>query len=150
MTASIDVARDDMFTAFKTVWDAGAEAIIGEVPTAYWDGVGVPEEPDPSSPYVIPVIRHNPDTNHLLSADGTNVSRVEFFGVMIIAIRVPVTAGGAAVKAVKLGRLALTAFAGTTTSNHVWFRNPAVVEAGVDGHFYQVTATVSFEYDDFF
>lgn len=150
MTATIDTARDDIYSLLKTAWDSGSKNIAGEIPKIYWDGVNVPKSPDPSSYFAIAEIKHNPASNHMLAVDGVSRSRVEFFGVVTVAIRAPVKKGNAAQKAVQLGRLVLTAFTGRVSSNRVWFRNPAVIEAGVSDHWFQVNVVIDFTYDDFF
>lgn len=144
-------ARDDIYTAFKTVWDAQAGvANGGEVPEVRWDGVqktATPEEPPADKPWARVKVMHMTGGQITLGAVGNR--RFLRAGTVFVQVFVPYTRGQGLSLGDQLVMIARAAFEGRArTAQGVTFRNARSREVGPTRSWYQYNVMSDFEYEE--
>ena len=141
MSATVEQARNEIISTFKTAWDAGAESTGLNV--LYWDTEG--EVPD-SGAYARVTVRHaTGEQTTVGSAAGKR--RYERAGTVTVQIFTEHNEGGTLSD--KLVNIIENAFRGVTTSpGRVIFRRVRTNEIGQDSQWFQVNVLADFEYDE--
>jgi hypothetical protein len=149
MAATYTTATDEMLTAFRTAWEAGAGAYNGgSVPEVRYDGIGEEGPPDGEEPWARVAVRHATSEQATLSS-GAGFKRMEKRGIIAIQVFYPLALGGGPTgNSGKLAEVAKNAFEGTETPSHVWFRNARIIAVGADGPWYQLNVLADFVYDE--
>lgn len=147
MSATVEVARDEIQTQFRTAWDADVEST--GILVLYWDRPGkVPDGVDGDDnplPYVRVTIQHVAGSQPTVgSANGQR--RFRHNGFVTVQIFTPFGTGG--LKSDRLVKVVKDAFEGQTTPSNVIFRDVSVNEVGQSGDWFQVNVVALFEYDE--
>lgn len=147
MTATIEVARDEIAQLFLDAWNAatlssGLRVLFDDRP----ENVPTAASTDGNPPaWARLTIRHTSGSQATLAgADGR--SRWRRNGVVTVQIFAPFGTGLSISD--KLAMIALAAFEGQATASGVWFRNARLQEIGSDGPWFQVNVSAEFEYDE--
>lgn len=137
MTATFDVANNEILEFFKTAWDTtGFLALYENVEGA---------KPTTQDPWARAVIRNGePGPTSLSGALGKQ--RFERTGLLMVQIFIP--NGEGLSRGYTLGKIVVDAFEGKATPSQVWFRNARVNEIGPSDEWYQFNALVDFQYDE--
>ena len=140
-------ARDYILAKFKAKWDADTPALTGDasVPAVEWPNIEPPQPPlsAGNKPWARITVRHSRGSQRSFGeAPNRRFTRT---GVVTVQVFVPAAKRGL-VTGDRLGNVALSAFEGEE-SGDVWFRDAVLTEVGVDGNWYQMNATATFEYD---
>lgn len=132
---TITEARDDVFTLFKTAWDANG----GGAGLYYQDR---PTDPPETGPWGFIQMEH---------VDGGQRSigpTAIFERVALVTVQIWCEAGQGMTQSDTLAQVVLDAFEGEKTANGVWFRNARVGESGRDGEWYVTNVFVEASYDE--
>ena len=147
MSLTVEQARDEIHTLFKTAWDAGVETTGKTV--LYCDSkLVVPKTNDANN---------NPNTwaritvQHVLGyqASLSNRSGVKKFrreGIVTVQVFTPLGTGLSI--ADKVYTIVKNAFEGKHSPGNVWFRDVRVNEVGSSGNWFQGNVLADFEYDE--
>lgn len=149
MTTTYPNAIDEMFAAFRTVWNAGSAAIAGYVPEVRWPGVEKDDKP-PTEKYWVRVSQQTVAENQAtVNADTVNGKR-RFTGLGLIFIQIfaPMSKSDGYDKGRQLSVLAKSAFRGQDTPGGVIFRNARINELAPDGKAYRFNVVSEYEYDE--
>lgn len=143
MSANAIIARDESFAlihAAVSAWDATVKM--------YWEGVPIPPGAGPTSDdvWLRASLQHSTgEQSSLAGEDGVRRwNRTGFISVQCFA---PL-ASGSVQKATQLASVVRDALQGKQTTNCVWFRNPKINEIGEDRDWFNVNATIDFDYDE--
>lgn len=137
MTATFQVAKDEILGLFKTAWDTtGYEAI--------YENVG-DDPPGSADPWARATLRHFAGGQASLANDNGR-RRWEREGNIVIQIFVP--AGDGLSEAYDLAKIVADAYEGAATASQVWFRNVRIQEVGPDKSWFQVNVIADFTYDE--
>lgn len=144
MTANAIIVRDEAFAMIRA-------AVLAYDPTVkmYWEGVPTsPTNPPPTSndTWLRASLLHATGSQaSLAGVDGVRRwNRTGFISVQCFA---PL-AKGSAQAATKLACVVRDALQGKQTPSCVWFRNPKINEVGEDRDWFNVNATIDFDYDE--
>ena len=143
MTATAATARNEIFALIYA-------AVTAQVPAAkiVWEGTLVPADQMPTSDetWVRVSLRHvTGEQASLAGVDG--VRRWNRTGFVSAQCFAPLASGGIQA-ATELARVVRDALQGKTTASQIWFRNPRINEVGEDRDWFQVNATIDFNYDE--
>lgn len=147
MSLTIEQARDEIHTLFKTAWDAGIET-TGKV-VHYWDAKkAVPTTNDADS---------NPDSwaritlQHAVGSQASLANRSgqkRFRRSGLVTVQVFTPLGTGLNIGDKIYKIVVDAFEGKVTPGNVWFRNVRLNEVGPSGSWFQANIIADFEYDE--
>jgi hypothetical protein len=138
-------AKDEMFAALKTLWDAETPAVYGgAIPTIFWDGVP-PAQPVATASWAFVTLRHVAGSQVSLS-DPAGLRRFEKNGIITVSVFSPLIKGLALGE--KLAEIAKKSFEGKSTPGGVWFKNVRIVEVGPDGPWFMWNVLAEFRYDE--
>lgn len=144
MTASAIIVRDESFKLIRTAVSAYDGAV-----KMYWEGV--PTSPTNAAPtqndvWLRASLMHATGSQaSLAGVDGVRRwNRTGFISVQCFA---PL-ARGSVQKATQLACVVRDALQGKQTESCVWFRNPRINEIGEDRDWFNVNATIDFDYDE--
>lgn len=143
MSADPEVLRDETFTMVKN-------ALVAFDPTIkiYYQGKTNPSTPDDKDSWVRLSILHNPSGQGQASLAGTNgVRRWNRTGIVTGQCFAPL-ASGSVKRATEIAGVVRDALQGKQTPSCVWFRRPAISEIGEDDAWFNVNATIDFNYDE--
>lgn len=137
VTATQEVASDEMLAMFKTAWDTTSliavyENVRGATPTA-------------QAAWARPIIRHDPKGSQSLTG-ALNKIKYERHGRMVVSIFIP--NGNGLSLGRSLGKIVADAFEGKKSDSGVWFRNIRIVEVGPDDEWYMFNVGLDFVYDE--
>lgn len=149
MTATLTTARDEIHEVFQAAWDAGTPAVnAGVVPPTAYEG----------RPFVTPAaaawarirVRHTIGAQATLTGGLGGASKVRFrkTGIVTVSIFTPTEDGDDTTLTEQLASIAQATFQGKQTPSNIWFRDVVATEQGVDGPWFQLNVTASFEYDE--
>lgn len=144
MTANAAIARDETFELIRAAvaaWDPNVKM--------YWEGVPTSSSnpaPTSSQTWIRTSMNHvTGDQSSLAGEDGVRRwNRTGFISVQCFA---PL-ASGSVQRATQLACVVRDALQGKQTENCVWFRNPRIGEVGEDKDWFNVNATIDFDYDE--
>ena len=147
MSATMEVAKDEMQAQFRTAWDLDAEST--GILVLYWNRPGEPPDGLDADgnplPYARVTIQHVDGLQPTVgSANGTR--RFRHSGILTVQVFTAFGTGG--LKSDRLVKVVKDAFEGKTTASSVIFRRVAVSEIGHDGDWFQVNVVIHFEYDE--
>lgn len=139
MTADALVARDEIYELINNAIVASLPGVI-----VHWEGVeGVIPQ---NSKWLRVSLRHV--TGRQASLAGENgVRRWNRTGFVSVQCFAPLASGGVKA-ATEMACVVRDALQGKATESCVWFRNPRINEVGVDGDWFNVNATIDFDYDE--
>lgn len=137
MTATFQVAKDEILGVFKTAWDTTGhialyENVAGAVPPTV-------------APWARVSLRHLSGRQASL-AGGSGKRRYDRDGLITVQIFVP--SGEGLLEAYNLAKIVADAFEGAATASQVWFRDVRINEVGPDGSWFQVNVVAGFTYDE--
>lgn len=144
MTADAIIVRDESFALIRAAviaWDPAVKM--------FWEGVPTtPANPPAGSndTWLRAALQHGPQGQaSLAGVDGVRRwSRIGFISVQCFA---PL-ASGSVQRATRLASVVRDALQGKQTASCVWFRNPRINEVGEDRDWFNVNATIDFDYDE--
>lgn len=138
MPADPEIARDDIFGHFDTVWTP-----LGH-PVQY-DGVANKNLPPTTSiPWARTTLAHV-DGNQATLANSAGKSRFRHVGIFTVQVFTPLGDGGK--QAHSIAKTLLEGFQGTRTTNGIWFRNVRINRVGPTKNWFQLNVLANFEYD---
>lgn len=141
MTASAIIVRDESFAlinAAVTAWDSTVKK--------YWQGVPSAQAPASNDTWLRVSLQHvSGNQASLAGVDG--VRRWNRTGFITVQCFAPL-ASGSVKKATELACVVRDALQGKQTASCVWFRNPRINEVGEDKDWFNVNATIDFNYDE--
>lgn len=141
MTATLNQARNEIWSTFQDAWEADSTSEL--VPVLYPDVSGEPPE---EGAWVRASMIHTGSTQVTLSNE-TGARRFRRSGIVTIQIMTP--CGMGLTLSDQLTKIAMRAFEGVTTSpGGVMFLNVRPIEAGQSGNWYQVNVLADFQYDE--
>lgn len=137
MTATFEVAMDEILGVFKTAWDTtGFVALYENIAEAI---------PTTQVSWARATLRNS--TGRQATLSGANAAqRYRREGFLTVQIFIPI--GEGLPQAYSLSKVVTDAFQGTTTASEVWFRNIRVNEIGPDGEWFQTNVIIDFTYDE--
>lgn len=141
MTANAIIVRDQSFALINTAvtaWDGSVKK--------YWEGVPGQAAPTSNDIWLRASLQHVVGRqSSLAGVDGVRRwNRAGFISVQCFA---PL-ARGSVQKATQLACVVRDALQGKQTASCVWFRNPRINEVGEDKDWFNVNATIDFDYDE--
>lgn len=141
MTADAIIVRDESFALIRaavTTWDATVKM--------YWEGVPATTQPASNDIWLRASLKHGPQGQaSLAGVDG--VRRWNRKGFISVQCFAPL-ARGSVQKATQLACVVRNALQGKQTASCVWFLNPRIDEIGEDRDWFNVNATIDFDYDE--
>jgi len=141
MTATLDQARDEVLTVFKTAWEL--DATSQNIPVLYWD---VADDIPDSGAWVRISMRHLGGRQATLRG-ATGERRYRYTGIVTVQVFTPFSEGMVLNDA--LATIAKNAFEGVTTDpGRVILRNVRINEIGPDGQWFNTNVLADFEYDE--
>ena len=143
-------ARDEIFTLFKTTWDAGSPSLVGYVPTIEWQGVQPRGTPVASKHWCRASLQNVSEGQASLSISEGAPGRKRYtaFGLVFVQIFSPRSEANGFENGLLLSQVAKGAFRGKTTPGKVWFRNVRMQELEPEDSFYRLNVVAEFEYDE--
>lgn len=139
--ASIQDARDDILTLFKTAWDAQA----APVPPVAYPNVTFDRPPD-NSPWARVSVKHNTGAQATVGGSPGN-RRFRRFGMVVVELFTPTGQGLTASD--KYAKVAYDAFEGKSASpGGAFFYNVRVNEVGEDGAWFHTNVIAEFQWDE--
>ncbi len=150
MTVTFTEAVDLIFGIFNTAWTGGAEAIVGSVPTVHWQGMELPDKPDPDTFWCIAQLNTVQEKQATLRGgnDPIQAKRYTTTGIFTLQLYCPRSDSQAMDLGRQLAVLARNAFRKPENGNNVWFRNPRINELPPDENSYRLNVIVEYEFDD--
>lgn len=141
MTADATKVRDESFELIRAAvaaWDSSVKM--------YWQGVPANVQPASNDIWLRAALSHvTGNQSSLAGEDGVRRwNRTGFISVQCFA---PL-ARGSVQKATQLACVVRDALQGKQTESCVWFRNPRIAEIGEDRDWFNVNATIDFDYDE--
>lgn len=149
MTATVEQARDQIHTRFRTAWLADTNTQNYFVK---YEDVAQGDRPEKAAtkpaPWARFTLRHNPGAGGQATLSGdTGQRRYRRFGTITINLFAP-KGDGLKILDQEMIPVAMQAFEGQTTAGGVIFRNVRPAEVGPDGDYFQANVLVDFEYDE--
>jgi hypothetical protein len=124
------------------------EALAGiGVTVVKYDGVDSLDPPSLEVNWARATIGHEDGGQRSLSGPTSGKIRWGENGVIVVQCFGLMTEGGLT-KAVQMACAVRDAFRGRATAGGVWFRRQTIREVGIDKGWYQVNATLTFDYDE--
>lgn len=143
MTADAIKVRDEAFGLIRA-------AVVAYDPTVkmYWEGVPANDGQQPTSNDIWLRVSLQHVTGRQSSLAGEDgVRRWNRTGFISVQCFAPL-ARGSVQAATKLACVVRDALQGKQTASCVWFRNPRINEVGEDKDWFNVNATIDFDYDE--
>lgn len=114
----------------------------------YWEGktVNSSDEPTDKDTWLRGSIRHGPQNQASLAGED-GVRRWNRTGFISVQCFAPL-ASGSVKRATELACVVRDALQGKQTASCVWFRRPSINEIGEDRAWFNVNATIDFDYDE--
>lgn len=137
MSLTYQQARDEMFSVFKTAWDATGYPV-------HYEDVYKPRSKD-EKPWATVTLKHASGFQSTLS--GVTGSKT-FTRLGFITTQIFVPTGKGLQEAYDLAKVISDAFEGTSTPGGVWFSNVTLNEVGREGEFFQLNVVIEFRYDE--
>jgi len=155
MATTLEVAQDQIYERFRSVWVADTPALLGGSPLApasiqyedstNWTGRPVGDD-DNGRAWARINIRHATG-NQATLADGNGGSLFTQEGTVIVQVFADYKSNKGSTLAVQLAMVAKKAFEGKRTSD-VWFKRARYQEVGREGRWYQINVSADFEWDE--
>jgi hypothetical protein len=154
MATTLEIAQDEIYAQFRTVWVADTPALLGGSPllpasiqyedTTNWTGRPVGD--DDGLAWCRINIRHATGDQSTLADDvGGSLHTQE--GTVIVQVFADYKSNKGSTLAVQLAMVAKKAFTGKRTPN-VWFKRVRYQEVGREGRWYQINVSADFEWDE--
>lgn len=147
MSATIEVAKNEMQSQFRTAWDADAEST--GILVLYWDRPGKPPDGVDGDgnplPYARVTIQH---IDGFQPTVGSANGRRRFTHTGFLTIQIFTPFGTGELKSDRLIKVVKDALEGKTTTSGVIFRRVRVNEVGQSGDWFQANVIATFEYDE--
>jgi hypothetical protein len=142
MLTSIEEARDEILTHFKTAWDT---AVFGkdyeDMPIFYDDVAG---DTPPNTPWIRIRVQHNSGSQRSMGEEGNR--KFTRFGILTIQLFTPFGDGSGVSD--EISQILIDIFEGRKTApDDVWFRSVRYREVGQDKAWWQTNITVDFRYE---
>lgn len=143
MTVAAGQARDEVFALIRAAvlaWDATVKV--------YWEGKLVPtaQLPTLNDTWVRVSMQHVDGRQESL-AGGDGLRRWNRVGFVTAQCFAPLSKGSVA-RASELASVVRDALQGRQTESCVWFKRPRITEVGEDRDWFNVNATIDFDYDE--
>jgi hypothetical protein len=143
-------ARDEMLGMLNTYWRANAGAAIGtpqSPPPILWEGSEPGAPPDQAAGWARVTVLHATGQQATLAND-VGCRRFRRDGTIIVQCFAPRGKRGLTL-AEALATVAKDAFEGKHSPNgEAWFSNATIHEVGPDKGWFQVNASIQFQYDE--
>ncbi|QKW95599.1 structural protein [Stenotrophomonas phage vB_SmaS-AXL_3] len=141
MTADAIKVRDEAFGLISA-------AVVAYDPTVklYWQGVPANDQPTSNDIWLRVSLQHVTGRQSSLAGED-GVRRWNRTGFISVQCFAPL-ARGSVQAATKLACVVRDALQGKQTASCVWFRNPRINEVGEDKDWFNVNATIDFDYDE--
>lgn len=141
MTADAIKVRDEAFGLISA-------AVVAYDPTVklYWQGVPANDQPTSNDIWLRVSLQHVTGRQSSLAGED-GVRRWNRTGFISVQCFAPL-ARGSVQAATKLACVVRDALQGKQTTSCVWFRNPRINEVGEDKDWFNVNATIDFDYDE--
>ncbi|UIS73811.1 structural protein [Pseudoxanthomonas phage PW916] len=141
MTADATKVRDESFELIRA-------AVVAYDPTVkmYWEGVPANSQPTSTDIWLRVSLQHVTGRQSSLAGED-GVRRWNRTGFISVQCFAPL-ARGSVQAATKLACVVRDALQGKQTASCVWFRNPRINEVGEDKDWFNVNATIDFDYDE--
>ena len=141
MTADAAKVRDESFELIR-------DAVVAYDPTVkmYWQGVPANTQPASNDVWLRVSLQHVTGRQSSLAGED-GVRRWNRTGFISVQCFAPL-ARGSVQAATKLACVVRDALQGKQTASCVWFRNPRINEVGEDKDWFNVNATIDFDYDE--
>lgn len=139
MSATFEVATDEILALFKTAWDAQSL-------TAIYQNTGDQDIPTGTASWARVNLQHIGGRQSSLAGAGST-TRWDRDGLLTIQVFTAVGEKGLS-RAHQLGKVIADAYEGAATASGVWFRNVRLNEVGPDGEWFQVNVLIEFRYDE--
>lgn len=140
MTATIDQARDEIFSTFNEAWKG--DSASAQLPVLWPDRS---QEPPDTGAWCRVTLKHTSGRQATLSGE-IGSRRFRSTGFVIVQIFTPTGMGLTLTD--QLTKIAVRAFQGVTTASGVIFRDVRPTEAGQSGNWHQTNVLADFEYDE--
>ena len=147
MATTLEVATDEMLSAVRTAWIAGAGAASGASPIPellYEVRDGDSEPASAGAPWGRVTVRHATAEQYTLAND-EGARLFENTGFLVVQVFAPRPSKDGATIAARLGTLVRNALQGKRTAN-VWFKNVSLQEQAREGPWYQLNVAAEFSW----
>jgi hypothetical protein len=147
MSSNAVTMRNESFAMVREAvlaWDGGVKL--------YWEGIPTNAqtnpEPTQDDTWLRASLRHGAQGQGSLAGEN-GVRRWDRTGFITVQCFAPLkAAGGGVQRATLLACVVRDALQGKKTASGVWFRRPSINEIGEDRDWFNVNATINFEYDE--
>jgi len=146
MALTYDEAIDQIFSIFRTAWNAKSAAIVGYIPEVRWPGVEEPDTPNTDKFWVRVSQQTVKEGQSTLRNDGC--TRYTTDGLLFIQLFCPKSDSKSMEKGRKLAMLARDAYRGNSTDGKVWFRDARIKELPPEKDWYRFNIIAEYEYDE--
>lgn len=141
MTCDAITARDQTFDLVKIATDTS----LPDVEVRY-EGMEKDDPPARDAKWIRLSFRHI-DGHQASLAGATGARRWSRQGLVTAQCFAPLSDGGLE-EAMRMASVVRDALQGAATEDGVWFRDPSIQEIGKDAGWYNVNATIQFNYDE--
>jgi hypothetical protein len=150
MTATLDIAVEQMQQLFKAAWDAGTSAIAGYIPAVEWYGAENATPVDREKIWVRFSTQNLLDQQATLSTDAglPGQRRYESSGLVFVQLFIPKTIDNGVILGRQLAQVAKNAFRGKTTSGKVQFNNVTIKDLTPEDLFYRFNIVAEYDFDE--
>lgn len=147
MTATIDVARDEVIGLIYEAWKA--DAITQDLPILFQDVAAEPPttadgDGNPTAWARVVMLHTGGGQSSLANHQGRR--RYTRRGFVSVSVFTPTSTGLSMSGSIAM--ILLNALEGVSTPSSVWFRNVRISEVGADGAWYQMNVLADFNYDE--
>lgn len=141
MTTTTANARDEMMAIIAAILPALPGVVVK------WQGVDTLDPPSQDTDWMRVDIGHEAGGQASLSGPVNGATRWGQDGLITVQCFGRMSAGGIT-KAMEMACAVRDAFRGRATAGGVWFKRQTIREVGQDKGWYQVNATIIFDYDE--
>lgn len=150
MNLTYPQALDEMFTLFRTAWNANTTAIAGYIPETRWPDVEETTKPDKDK-FWCRVSTQNFKEQQATLSDCVGVpgkKRFNTVGRIYVQLFCPKSLGNSKELGDKLAVVARDAFRGKQSPGGVWFRDTTISNLSPEALFYRINVTSDFNFDE--
>lgn len=146
MTTDYVGARDAIFGAFETAWNAGSAAIVGSVPEIRWQGKEKDEKPAVTAYWVRVSTQTVAEGQATLNSQTNGKRRYRSEGLVFVQLFCPKSDKQGHENGEKLSVVARDAFRGKQIPGGVEFRNARINELPPDGDAFRFNVVANYRY----